>query len=219
MTYEAPLDREICLMGFICMKRENYMKVDFENSFELLSQEEWNQYLSEEKIDSIMVDKGVFAKFSDKIMMYPILMEEIDELNNKVGSIKVSYALCRHYYDKGIPDKPYYISPGKDGQSVQYFPNFKNEHWMRLYWFNHFADAAYMKLFSVWDTLDEAVKIHRATIEKSGGGDIGDLDLGKLDSVLTHIQNDDYYPTFIDKLVHLFFCSGKYDWQLLQDGN
>lgn len=219
MTYEAPLDREICLMGFICMKGENYMKVDFENSFELLSQEEWNQYLSEEKIDSIMVDKGVFAKFSDKIMMYPILMEEIDELNNKVGSIKVSYALCRHYYDKGIPDKPYYISPGKDGQSVQYFPNFKNEHWMRLYWFNHFADAAYMKLFSVWDTLDEAVKIHRATIEKSGGGDIGDLDLGKLDSVLTHIQNDDYYPTFIDKLVHLFFCSGKYDWQLLQDGN
>lgn len=219
MTYEAPLDREICLMGFICMKGENYMKVDFENSFELLSQEEWNQYLSEEKIDSIMVDKGVFAKFSDKIMMYPILMEEIDELNNKVGSIKVSYALCRHYYDKGIPDKPYYISPGKDGQSVQYFPNFKNEHWMRLYWFNHFADAAYMKLFSVWDTLDEAVKIHRATIEKSGGGDIGNLDLGKLDSVLTHIQNDDYYPTFIDKLVHLFFCSGKYDWQLLQDGN
>ncbi len=131
------------------------MKVDFENSFELLSQEEWNQYLSEEKIDYIMVDKGVFAKFSDKIMMYPILMEEIDELNNKVGSIKVSYALCRHYYDKGIPDKPYYISPGKDGQSVQYFPNFKNEHWMRLYWFNHFADAAYMKLFSVWDSVTE----------------------------------------------------------------
>lgn len=42
MTYEAPLDREICLMGFIYMKGENYMKVDFENSFELLSQEEWN---------------------------------------------------------------------------------------------------------------------------------------------------------------------------------
>lgn len=87
-----------------------------------------------------MIDKRVFAKFSDRIMMYPILMEEIDELNNKVGSVKVSYALCRHYYDKGIPDKPYYISPGKDGQSVQYFPNFKNKHWMRLYWFNHFAD-------------------------------------------------------------------------------
>ena len=43
-----------------------------------------------------MIDKRVFAKFSDRIMMYPILMEEIDELNNKVGSVKVSYALCRH---------------------------------------------------------------------------------------------------------------------------
>ena len=74
MTYEAPLDREICLMGLNCIKGENYMKVDFENPFELLSQEEWNQYLSEEKIDSIMIDKRVFAKFSDRITMYPILM-------------------------------------------------------------------------------------------------------------------------------------------------
>lgn len=131
------------------------MNVEFESSFELLTQEEWNQYLSEEKIDSIRVDKSVFDEFSDRIMMYPILMEEINALNNKVGSVKVSYALCRHYYDKGIPDKPYYISPGKDGQSVQYFPNFDKEHWMRLYWFNHFADATYMKLFSVWDSVTE----------------------------------------------------------------
>lgn len=131
------------------------MKVDFESSFELLKQEEWNQYLSEEKIDSIIIDKSIFDKYSDRIMMHPILMEEIFELNNKVGSIKVSYALCRHYYDKGIPDKPYFISPGKEGQSVQYFPNFKSEHWMRLYWFNHFADSVYMKLFSVWDSVTE----------------------------------------------------------------
>ncbi len=131
------------------------MTVEFESSFELLTQEEWNQYLGEEKIDSIMIDKSMFDKFSDRIMMHPILMEEINALNNKVGSIKVSYALCRHYYDKGIPDNPYYISPGKEGQSVQYFPNFESEHWMRLYWFNHFADAAYMKLFSVWDSVTE----------------------------------------------------------------
>lgn len=131
------------------------MKIEFESSFELLSQEEWNQYLDEQKIDSIMVDKRVFDMYSDRILMYPILMEEINELNNKVGSIKVSYALCRHYYDKGIPDNPYFISPGKEGQSVQYFPNFENEHWMRLYWFNHFADAVYMKLFSVWDSVTE----------------------------------------------------------------
>ena len=66
-------------------------------------------------------------------------------------------------------------------------------------------------------TLDEAVKIHRATIEKSGGGDIGDLDLGRLDSVLTHIQNDDYYLTFVDKITHLFFCTCKF--HCFEDGN
>ena len=53
-------------------------------------------------------------------------------------------------------------------------------------------------------TIEEAKAIHQATIENSGG-DYGELDTGKLESVLFHIQNDDYYPTFLDKLEHLFF--------------
>ena len=40
----------------------------------------------------------------------------------------------------------------------------------------------------------------KKTIEYSGGGNIGILDIGKVEAVLEHIQNDDYYPTFIDKL-------------------
>ena len=43
------------------------------------------------------------------------------------------------------------------------------------------------------------MEIHQSTIENSGGGDQGNLDIGKLDSVLNHIQNDDYYPTFLDQ--------------------
>ena len=66
-------------------------------------------------------------------------------------------------------------------------------------------------------TLQEAMEIHQSTIENSGGGDQGNLDLGKLDSVLNHIQNDDYYPTFLDKLTHLFFCSCKF--HCFTDGN
>lgn len=133
------------------------MKIEFEESFELLTDEEWNQYLGEEKIDSISIEKSAFDKFRNAIMMYPILIEEIDALNNKVGSIKVSYALCRHYFDKEIPDNPYFISPGREGQSIQYFPEFESEHWMRLYWFSYFADAVYMKLFSVWDSVTEII--------------------------------------------------------------
>ena len=41
--------------------------------------------------------------------------------------------------------------------------------------------------------------------------------VGKLESVLCHIQNDDYYPTFLDKLLHLFYCSCKF--HCFCDGN
>ena len=66
-------------------------------------------------------------------------------------------------------------------------------------------------------TLSQAIEIHKKTVEISGGGTSGCLGLGKLDSVLEHIQNDDYYPTFEDKLTHLFFCTCKF--HCFEDGN
>lgn len=69
----------------------------------------------------------------------------------------------------------------------------------------------------VYLTLEQAVEIHRKTVEISGGGALGHLELGKLDSVLENIQNDDYYPSFEDKLTHLFFCACKF--HCFQDGN
>lgn len=57
----------------------------------------------------------------------------------------------------------------------------------------------------IYLTLEQAVEVHCKTVEVSGGGALGHLDLGKLESVLQHIQNDDYYPDFEDKLTHLFF--------------
>ena len=52
-------------------------------------------------------------------------------------------------------------------------------------------------------SIDEARDIHLATIRNSGGGDCGELDIGKLESVLCHIQNDNYYPTFSVSYTHL----------------
>ena len=50
---------------------------------------------------------------------------------------------------------------------------------------------------------DLAIEIHRNTIEYSGGGDYNIINIGFLDSVLEHIQNDDYSPTFSETLTHL----------------
>ena len=66
-------------------------------------------------------------------------------------------------------------------------------------------------------TLEQAVAIHEVTVDKSGGGSLGQLDVGKLESVLQHIQNDSYYPTFDAKLTHLFFCACKF--HSFVDGN
>lgn len=66
-------------------------------------------------------------------------------------------------------------------------------------------------------SLESARQIHQLTITHSGGGVYESLDLGRLDSVLTNIQNDDYYPTFVDKLTHLFFCTCQF--HCFADGN
>jgi len=66
-------------------------------------------------------------------------------------------------------------------------------------------------------TMVQAIDVHRKTVEVSGGGAMGHLDLGTLEGVLTHIQNDDYYPTLEEKLTHLFFCACKF--HCFQDGN
>jgi death-on-curing protein len=69
----------------------------------------------------------------------------------------------------------------------------------------------------IYLSLEQAIETHRKTIEVSGGGMIGHLELGKLDSVLAHIRNDDYYPNFDEKLTHLFFCTCRFHSFL--DGN
>jgi len=69
----------------------------------------------------------------------------------------------------------------------------------------------------IYLTLEHAVEIHRKTVEVSGGGSVGHLDLGRLDSALTHIRNDDYYPSFEEKLTHLFFSTNKF--HCFEDGN
>ena len=66
-------------------------------------------------------------------------------------------------------------------------------------------------------SLEQAIVIHGKTVMVSGGGSTGQLEIEKLDGVLNHIQNDDYYPSFDTKLTHLFFCACKF--HCFEDGN
>ena len=66
-------------------------------------------------------------------------------------------------------------------------------------------------------TTEEAMQIHEKTVQHSGGGSYEVLNVGSIDSILYHIQNDDYYPTILDKLHHMFFALCKF--HCFADGN
>ncbi|MFE3867438.1 type II toxin-antitoxin system death-on-curing family toxin [Flavobacterium sp. LS2P90] len=61
-----------------------------------------------------------------------------------------------------------------------------------------------------------AIKIHDKIIEISGGHP-GIKNFGNIDSPLHHIQNDDYYRTYEEKLSHLIFSFNKF--HAFNDGN
>ena len=69
----------------------------------------------------------------------------------------------------------------------------------------------------VYLTIEDLLHYYEETILQSGGGMTGVRDMGGLEKVLDFIQNDDYYPTFEDKLTYLVFglCHGHY----FSDGN
>lgn len=67
------------------------------------------------------------------------------------------------------------------------------------------------------ESISDVIEVHRKTVEISGGGTDGILDTGSLEAAIEFIQNDDYYPTFIDKLTHLVYVANKS--HCFQDGN
>ena len=67
------------------------------------------------------------------------------------------------------------------------------------------------------ETIEEVMEIHKKTVEVSGGGALGVLNTHSLEAALGLMQNDNYYPTFIDKLTYLVYTANKA--HSFQDGN
>ena len=68
----------------------------------------------------------------------------------------------------------------------------------------------------IYFDIQHAVKVHDDIIEKSGGAK-GVLNIGLIESILEHIQNDLYYPEIENKLTHLFYAVNKS--HAFSDGN
>ena len=68
----------------------------------------------------------------------------------------------------------------------------------------------------IYFDIEHAIRTHDFII-KNSGGNFGVIEIGKIESVLEHIQNDLYYPDFEDKLTHLVFSVNKF--HAFNDGN
>lgn len=68
----------------------------------------------------------------------------------------------------------------------------------------------------VYFDIEHVIRTHDFIIENSGGNS-GIIEIGKIESVLEHIQNDLYYPEFEEKITHLVFSVNKF--HAFNDGN
>ena len=128
-------------------------EINITDSFEVPSKTDW-LYLESKNINDIRIDINKFNSYQGRFLLYPRINELIKGFNNKIYLLSITYTLCHHYYDLGIPDEPWYISPSEDGKkSVQYMPNFRSEHYMRHFWFSYFASNLYINMFGIYDCL------------------------------------------------------------------
>lgn len=97
-------------------------------------------------------------------------------LQNRLAQTRWSHMMFMYYFDKGIPDDEWFISPGRQGQSVEYYPHFqKQDHYVKSL-FDYYADVFYYKLFSAWDNLGHLLDVQydlgtdRVTFHKAVAG-------------------------------------------------
>lgn len=87
------------------------------------------------------------------------LQKYLYEVRQRLGDVVRSYILMMYYYEKGIPDKRWYVSPSKDGHLIQYYPDFTERHFHIKDWFDFYSDTFYYKLFSAWDLVGHMINL------------------------------------------------------------
>lgn len=129
--------------------------------FEYPSESDWERIARTfpcRKLDISLDDFGGETDSIKKLLDYQELQAWAIHLQNRLIDVFKSYVFLMYYYEKGIPDTEWYISPGKKGQSIQYFPHFEVRHFLIKDQFDFYADIFYYKIFSAWDTIGHLLK-------------------------------------------------------------
>jgi len=131
--------------------------------FEFPTHEELIAVAKRNQLDDMAVMPGDFNPAARTFDAVDVWMRDSDvetwtiHLLGRLGSVRLSYWLMQYYADKGIPDERWYMSPGRSGQSIEYFPDFDEEAHSTKFMFDYAADAFYAQLFAAWDNLAQAI--------------------------------------------------------------
>jgi hypothetical protein len=126
------------------------------NPFEDITKVNLGKTTRESPLKNFELPKGMFQKEDGDLFNIPDNWDTQHWerlLNNRLLSIDRNFGYAMFYYYKGIPDNEWYISPGKQGQSVQYFPHFEDKDYSNHYNFAYFVDAFFLQSFTVYETI------------------------------------------------------------------
>lgn len=123
--------------------------------FEDITKVDLSETTKESPLKNFELPKGIFQKQDD----YFLNLHNWDTqhwesiLENRLLSVDCNFGYAMFYYYKGIPDDEWFMSPGKQGQSVQYYPHFEQKHYSNFYNFTYFVDVFFLQSFTVYETI------------------------------------------------------------------
>lgn len=155
----------------IIIKVKGMIVLDIYDYAKYPSKEDWLE-LCEDKVETL--NRIRLESTKKKFSIFDVdgmnLNYWIKEFNNRAFDLITNYTLLKSYYNAGIPDEEWYISPGKDGQSVQYFPHFEEKHFGNLYWYGFYLDSYYTRFEGMIDSVYHLINLkNRFGIEPSMG--------------------------------------------------
>ncbi|WP_421383342.1 Cthe_2314 family HEPN domain-containing protein [Bacillus salacetis] len=123
--------------------------------FEGITEVDFKECTKESPLKDFELPKGMFQKEDDHFMDLDNWDTQHWErlLENRLLSVERNFGYTMFYYYKGIPDDEWYMSPGKNGQSVQYYPHFDEEHYSNHYNFTYFVDTFFLKSYTLYETI------------------------------------------------------------------
>jgi hypothetical protein len=135
-----------------------------EPDFEYPSIEEFNEIANSfnpinELEFNISLNQNSFNDFFENLIAKTEFPFWIIRFNNKLRKIRISYIISKFHFLKGIPDDEWFITPGKNGGTVEYFQHFDKFHHFNKFMFSYYYEMFYYHFLSSVDVLYHILNI------------------------------------------------------------